>query len=60
MGLALDYLEKLVEQHNYSLLWEFGHFSLDGLTWLDLFRFGPLEWLWHSLSYMKFQPMRKP
>ena len=26
--------------------------------WLARFRFGPLEWLWRSLSYMKWQPMR--
>ncbi|MXX60541.1 MAG: DUF418 domain-containing protein [Holophagales bacterium] len=25
--------------------------------WLARFRFGPLEWLWRSLTYMKFQPM---
>ena len=25
--------------------------------WLGRFRFGPLEWLWRSLTYMKFQPM---
>ena len=27
--------------------------------WLRHFRFGPFEWLWRSLTYMKFQPMRK-
>ena len=26
--------------------------------WLARFRFGPLEWLWRSLTYMKRQPMR--
>ena len=25
--------------------------------WLARFRFGPLEWLWRSLTYMKLQPM---
>jgi len=25
--------------------------------WLSMFRFGPAEWLWRSLSYMKLQPM---
>lgn len=25
--------------------------------WLARFRFGPLEWLWRSLTYMKFQPL---
>jgi uncharacterized protein len=27
--------------------------------WLGAFRFGPLEWLWRTLTYMKRQPMRK-
>jgi uncharacterized protein len=27
--------------------------------WLRYFRFGPLEWLWRSLTYWKKQPMRK-
>ena len=27
--------------------------------WLRYFRFGPAEWLWRSLTYMKAQPMRR-
>jgi uncharacterized protein len=27
--------------------------------WLKHFRFGPVEWLWRSLTYVKWQPMRK-
>ncbi len=27
--------------------------------WLDNFKFGPLEWIWRSLTYVEFQPMRK-
>jgi uncharacterized protein len=27
--------------------------------WLSRFRFGPLEWLWRTLSYGSRQPMRK-
>jgi uncharacterized protein len=27
-------------------------------AWLRHFRFGPLEWLWRSLVYLKAQPMR--
>lgn len=27
--------------------------------WLARFQFGPLEWLWRSLTYWKLQPMRK-
>ncbi|MXZ05586.1 MAG: DUF418 domain-containing protein, partial [Rhodothermaceae bacterium] len=26
--------------------------------WLKRFRFGPLEWVWRSATYMKPQPMR--
>jgi uncharacterized protein len=27
------------------------------LAWLNFFGFGPLEWLWRSLTYWKLQPM---
>ncbi len=27
--------------------------------WLEVFRFGPAEWLWRSLTYGKPQPMRR-
>ncbi len=27
--------------------------------WLERFRFGPLEWLWRSATYMKPQPMKQ-
>ncbi|HXH00054.1 MAG TPA: DUF418 domain-containing protein [Sphingomicrobium sp.] len=27
--------------------------------WLNHFRFGPVEWLWRSLTYGKWQPMRR-
>jgi uncharacterized protein len=27
--------------------------------WLSQFRFGPLEWVWRSLTYGRFQPLRK-
>jgi len=26
--------------------------------WLKYFRFGPVEWLWRSLTYLKWQPLR--
>lgn len=26
--------------------------------WLKRFRFGPFEWLWRSLTYLKIQPFR--
>ena len=27
--------------------------------WLQRYRFGPVEWLWRSLTYWKLQPMRR-
>ncbi len=28
-------------------------------AWLRRFRFGPLEWLWRSLTYGELQPLRR-
>lgn len=28
--------------------------------WLKHFLYGPLEWLWRSATYLKWQPLRKP
>ena len=28
-------------------------------AWLDRYQFGPLEWLWRSLTYGKIQPMKR-
>lgn len=30
-----------------------------GVWWSRRFRFGPIEWLWRSLTYGEFQPMKK-
>ena len=27
--------------------------------WLERFRFGPFEWLWRSMTYLRLQPMRR-
>jgi len=27
--------------------------------WLDRYRYGPLEWLWRSLTYRQMFPLRK-
>lgn len=29
------------------------------MVWLKYFRYGPFEWLWRTLTYLKLQPMRK-
>jgi uncharacterized protein len=28
-------------------------------VWLARYRFGPLEWLWRSVTYMRWQPLRR-
>jgi uncharacterized protein len=28
-------------------------------AWLTRYRFGPLEWLWRSVTYARFQPLRR-
>ena len=56
-------------------LGQFGHFSrvqqlstvigiwvfqlIVSPIWLHYFRFGPFEWLWRSLSYWRWQPIRR-
>jgi uncharacterized protein len=29
-------------------------------VWLRYFLFGPLEWLWRSLTYLQWEPFRRP
>ena len=54
--------------HNLSfctLFWLFlgiGFFIIQiilSTIWLKYFNYGPLEWLWRSATYRKWQPMRK-
>ena len=32
--------------------------ALISYLWLKHFRFGPLEWLWRSFTYLKWQPLK--
>jgi uncharacterized protein len=58
--------------HGYGLGWgiEAGHLALLALAmaiyltevfvcnlWLRFFRYGPLEWLWRGLTYLRFPPL---
>jgi uncharacterized protein len=50
-----------VERYQQILI-VFGVWALQLLfthLWMSRFRFGPFEWLWRTLTYMKPQPMRK-
>ena len=34
--------------------------ALVSRVWLAQFRFGPVEWLWRSVTYARLQPLRRP
>jgi uncharacterized protein len=29
-------------------------------AWLARYRFGPVEWLWRSLTWLRWEPIRQP
>ena len=33
--------------------------ALFSTAWLERFRFGPLEWVWRTLTYARYQPVRR-
>ena len=41
----------------YVVLAQWAVMIVFSIWWLGRFRFGPLEWLWRSLTYGRFQPM---
>ncbi len=44
-----------------QLLIVFGVWAVEitaSILWLRHFRYGPMEWLWRSLTYLRLQPMR--
>jgi uncharacterized protein len=41
----------------YAVLF-FAILVLFAVWWTNRFRFGPMEWLWRALTYLKFPPMR--
>ena len=51
------------ELQRYELLYIVGGIWLLQLVlspiWLNHFKYGPLEWLWRSLTYLKAQPFRR-
>jgi uncharacterized protein len=56
MGL-FGQLERVEQIQLVMAVWVFQ--LIFSMLWLQVFRFGPLEWLWRSLSYGKFQPIMK-
>jgi len=58
-GYGLGYFEQLPRawQPVFALAL-FGLQVLASYLWLSRFRFGPMEWLWRSATYLKPQPLR--
>jgi len=57
-GLGLFGALERVEQAQYVMLIWLAQLIISPL-WLLVFRFGPFEWLWRTLSYRKVQPILK-
>jgi uncharacterized membrane protein YeiB len=45
-------------QYNYVVLVIWMINFIGSTLWLRAFRFGPTEWVWRSLTYLKLQPLR--
>lgn len=59
-GIGLNYFGKLERYELYiymGIVWIIE--IIWSHAWLRYFRFGPLEWLWRSLTYWKKQPFKK-
>jgi uncharacterized protein len=60
LGYGFSMYGKLQRYELYYIVFSIWVFQLIvSPIWLKYFRFGPLEWLWRSLTYWKMQPMRK-
>jgi len=51
------YLDRLEQMGVVVVIWIFQ--LVFAKWWLGRFRFGPMEWVWRSLSYWQRQPMRR-
>jgi uncharacterized protein len=59
-GRGLGYLGRVDQVGQAGLIVAIGAFQLAASpVWLRYFRFGPVEWLWRSVTYMSLQPMRR-
>jgi uncharacterized protein len=60
LGYGLSMYGKLQRYELYYIVVSIWIFQLIvSPIWLKYFRFGPLEWLWRSLTYWKMQPMKR-
>src|SRR5215210_1338629 len=59
-GVGFGMFGKLQRYELYYIVFAIWIFQLIvSPIWLSYFRFGPAEWLWRSLTYLKVQPMKK-
>lgn len=59
-GYGLGYFEQL--SRAWQVPFVFALFTFQVMiahVWLRHFRFGPMEWVWRSLTYLRLQPMRR-
>ncbi|WP_175402518.1 DUF418 domain-containing protein [Xanthomonas graminis] len=59
-GYGLGYFERLPRA--WQIPFAFALFALQvalSQLWLRHFRFGPVEWLWRSATYLRWQPLRR-
>lgn len=60
LGYGFSMYGKLQRYELYYIVFSIWVFQLIiSPIWLKYYRFGPLEWLWRSLTYWKIQPMKK-
>jgi uncharacterized protein len=60
LGFGFALFGKLQRYELYYIVFAIWTFQLIvSPIWLKYFRFGPLEWLWRSLTYWKMQPMKR-
>lgn len=59
-GYGLNYFGELEFYQIYFVVFAIWIFQLImSPIWLKYFLFGPLEWLWRSLTYLKIQPFKR-
>jgi len=60
LGFGFSMYGRLQRYELYYIVFSIWIFQLIiSPIWLKYFRFGPMEWLWRSLTYWKKQPFRK-
>ncbi len=59
-GYGLNYFGRLARYELWYFVVAVWIFQIAfSAIWLHYFRFGPLEWVWRSLTYWKIQPLKK-